>query len=162
MGGGYPELYLEELSANHSMRQEIKTAVAGGMPCIAECGGFMYLTERIEEMPMVGVINGKSYMTKKLNRFGYTTINLQQDSLLGRQGDQINAHEFHYSDSDCNGCSCIANKPQSNRKWQCVNATETLWAGYPHIHLWGNIDFAENFVRKCQLYAQNRGELCRD
>ena len=76
--GGYPELYAEELSKNESMKTSIKKALNGGMPCIAECGGFMYLQEYIRdesgtEFPMVGFLEGKSYPTGSLKRFGYVT-----------------------------------------------------------------------------------------
>ena len=61
LGGGYPELYAGPLSENVSMRLSIKSALTNGLPCIAECGGFMYLTEAIEDFPMVGYLPGKSY-----------------------------------------------------------------------------------------------------
>ena len=54
LGGGYPELYAQALSGNETMRQSIREAVCAGLPCIAECGGFMYLTEAIGGCPMAG------------------------------------------------------------------------------------------------------------
>jgi cobyrinic acid a,c-diamide synthase len=48
LGGGYPELYARQLEQNHSMRQDIKEKIESGMPCIAECGGFLYLHEELE------------------------------------------------------------------------------------------------------------------
>lgn len=69
--GGYPELYAEKLSANVSMRKELKTVLEAGMPCMAECGGYMYLSQQMEDMdqktwPMVGAVPGEIYRTKKL------------------------------------------------------------------------------------------------
>jgi cobyrinic acid a,c-diamide synthase len=58
-------------------------------------------------------------------------------------------HEFHYYDSDNNGSDFEATKPYSGRKWDCIFATDTLFAGYPHVHLYGNINFAKRFVQKC-------------
>lgn len=80
--GGYPELRGQELEEHGSMRAYIKEAVAHGLPCIAECGGFMYLHEFLEDMDGVlrqgaGVIPGKAYRTPKLNRFGYITLTQQ-------------------------------------------------------------------------------------
>ena len=71
--GGYPELYAKELSENDSMRESICHAVTLGVPCIAECGGFMYLQERMEGSDgkiydMAGALFGKSYKTEKLRR----------------------------------------------------------------------------------------------
>ena len=73
--GGYPELHGKELSQNSSMRMDIKQAVENGMPCIAECGGFMYLMEAIRtedgtSYEMAGEIPGESYHTSSLRRFG--------------------------------------------------------------------------------------------
>lgn len=67
--GGYPELYAEMLEKNNSMRKAVKEAIKGGMPCLAECGGFLYLHEELEDMEgtphkMVGVIEGKAYHRK--------------------------------------------------------------------------------------------------
>ena len=49
LGGGYPELHARQLSENHAMRNSVAAALAGGLPCIAECGGFMYLHEQIQQ-----------------------------------------------------------------------------------------------------------------
>ena len=70
LGGGYPEIYAGELSSNNSMRKSIKNALINKMPCIAECGGFMYLHDTMEDMegkayPMAGFINGKVYKTNR-------------------------------------------------------------------------------------------------
>lgn len=74
LGGGYPELYAHALSENASMRLSIKSALESGLPCIAECGGFMYLTEKIGDFPMVGFLPGTCFDTGKLTRFGYVTL----------------------------------------------------------------------------------------
>ena len=77
--GGYPELNGEALERNASMKEEIAQAVKQGMPCMAECGGFMYLHEQMEDMGGVfrkpaGVIPGKCFRTPRLTRFGYITL----------------------------------------------------------------------------------------
>lgn len=118
----------------------------------------MYLLEEMElpdlggclqSHPMAGTICGKSFMTKKLNRFGYITLTAQRNNLLANEGEQINAHEFHYSDSTANGADYTASKSIDGRGWSCIHAHETLFAGYPHLHLWGNPAFAEKFMKKC-------------
>ncbi len=157
LGGGYPELYADKLEANESLRNEIKAALADGMPCFAECGGFMYLLEHFKGTDRVydwvGAIPGESAMTTKLTRFGYVHLTAQQDNVLCKAGDTINAHEFHYSDSTNNGESYIAAKASGRGSWGCANTTDTMYAGYPHMHLWGNVQFARNFVTKCIAYA---------
>lgn len=162
LGGGYPELYAEQLAANTTLLQEIKARIDDGLPCFAECGGFMYLLEHYREgdklYPWVGVVAGESAMTKKLTRFGYVHLTAQCDNVLCAAGGTINGHEFHYSDSTNNGSSFIAAKASGKGSWECATATPTLYAGYPHIHLWGNPDFARSFVQHCCAYAAQKSE----
>ena len=77
--GGYPELYAKKLSENKEMLAAVCAAVQTGIPYMAECGGFMYLHQEMEDMeghswPMAGVIHGKSWRTPRLTRFGYITL----------------------------------------------------------------------------------------
>lgn len=60
LGGGYPEVFKEELSKNTSMLKSIKQALDNGLNCYAECGGLMYLTENIDGVDMVGFLKGNS------------------------------------------------------------------------------------------------------
>lgn len=153
--GGYPEEYAYELSANKEMRISIKAAIEHGIPTIAECGGFMYLQEQItlgEDDPisfeMVGAITGGSHMTKKLSRFGYVTLTSKEDNLLFKKDESINAHEFHYSNSNNNGTDLTATK--NNKEWDCIHATDKIFAGYPHLHFACNIKIAKRFIEKCK------------
>ena len=148
LGGGYPELYARELSENETMRASVRAAVRGGLPTIAECGGFMYLTERIGEHPMVGAIPACCRDTKKLSRFGYATVTADAESLLFSAGDSIRGHEFHYWDADRPGDSLTARK-ETGRTWRCGWTSETLYAGYPHLYLHSNPRCAQRFIQKC-------------
>lgn len=151
--GGYPELYAESLSQNRSMRTEIKKKLEAGFPCMAECGGFMYLMERMEGAdgriyPMVGAVAGASYQTHSLKRFGY--VQLSGGSVFGRNVGEIPAHEFHYYDAEECGQAFTAKKPLSERRWECMISTETLFAGYPHLYYQGNPGIAEAFLAACR------------
>ncbi|MBQ3199443.1 MAG: cobyrinate a,c-diamide synthase [Firmicutes bacterium] len=148
LGGGYPELYAKELSENLSMLSSVKAALELGLPCIAECGGFMYLTESIGEFPMVGFLAGRSFDNGKLTRFGYVNLKASNDTLLGKAGTEIAAHEFHHWDSENPGNSFTAVKT-SGKSWGCVHAAQRLYAGYPHFHFCSNPDFAVNFYNAC-------------
>ena len=148
LGGGYPELYLEQLSQNTEMRHSIRKALENGLPCIAECGGFMYLTQSIAGYPMVGVLKGECFNTGKLTRFGYVTLQAKKDNLLCKAGDQIAAHEFHHWDCTVPGDTFTARKP-TGRQWECVLSGPTLYAGYPHFHFYSNPAFAEGFIDTC-------------
>ena len=149
LGGGYPELYARELSENTSMRQSVREALERGLPCIAECGGFMYLTQAIEEYPMVGLLPGNSFNKGKLTRFGYVTLTAKQDNLLCAAGESIPAHEFHHWDCIHTGDGFTAAKV-SGKSWDCVFATDTLYAGFPHFHFYANPQFAMNFYDACR------------
>lgn len=158
LGGGYPELYGEALSKNVSIRYSIKKALKNGLPCIAECGGFMYLTEQIGDWPMVGYLPGKCWDNHKLTRFGYVTLQAGADNLLCRKGEEIRGHEFHHWDTEKPGEAFTAAK-LNGRSWKCAYASERLYAGYPHFHFYANPQFAENFYAACleekHHYARN-------
>ena len=157
--GGYPELNGEALERNASMKEEIAQAVKQGMPCMAECGGFMYLHEQMEDMGGVfrktcGVIPGKCFRTPRLTRFGYITLTARKP-VFGRSAEEIGeipAHEFHYFDSENCGSDFHAAKPLSKRGWDCMHSSSNLLAGYPHIYYYGNPQIPRAFLMKCLEY----------
>ena len=154
LGGGYPELYAQALSRNISMRASVRQALKGGLPCIAECGGFMYLTEDIGGEKMVGFLPGSCFDTGRLTRFGYVTLQAKQDNLLCCAGEQIPAHEFHHWDCTAPG-DCFTAAKAAGRRWDCAIATGTLYAGYPHFHFYANLSFAKHFYQACLIFRRN-------
>ena len=154
LGGGYPELHAKRLSENRSMLESVRNALSDGLPCIAECGGFMYLTESIAGERMVGLIKGNCFDAGRLQRFGYVTLTAERDNLLCKKGESIPAHEFHRWDAETTG-DCFTARKADGREWPCVIASETLWAGYPHIHLLANTGFAESFYNACIRRKEN-------
>ena len=158
LGGGYPELYADQLSQNTSMLESIKSAASTGMPVFAECGGFLYLHDTLEDdtgtpFPMAGVILGRGFKTDKLQRFGYIHLTAGTDTVLCREGDTVPGHEFHYWDSTANGDTCTARRA-NGQSWPCVAAIQSLFAGFPHLYFYGNPSFAENFVRAAAAFIQ--------
>lgn len=183
--GGYPELSGRKLENNVSMRTEIKTAIENGMPCMAECGGFMYLHQEMEDMDGnlcqgIGVIEGRAYRTEKLSRFGYITlkqkpvylpeekktdeVNGMEDGRVGEDDEkcltsgygEIPAHEFHYFDSTNCGNDFHAAKPESNRGWDCIHRKGRLMAGFPHLYYYGNPKVPKLFLEHCLEYKRER------
>lgn len=153
--GGYPELYAKELSENQSMIQEIKNAITSGMPYLAECGGFMYLHEFMEDMkgnthPMLGIIKGTVYKTSKLGRFGYIELKSNKTSVFGNENLFCRGHEFHYFDSTSNGADFVAKKPLTNRSWECIHANENGVAGFPHMYYYSNPQMIVDFLKNCE------------
>lgn len=160
LGGGYPELFCKELSENQSMRQSIRTALESGMPCIAECGGYLYLKERLEDQQgnsweMAGFLKGRAFYTGKLTRFGYIRMKCRRESgVLGSKGTTFPAHEFHYWDCDENGDSFRAVKPVSGRKWKCGYAGESFYAGFPHLYFYSVYPYG--FLRRAEEWKDEK------
>ena len=157
--GGYPELYAERLSTNAAMLDSIYRSINNGMPCMAECGGFMYLHERLEDhtgtyRKMAGVIKGNAFRTGKLSRFGYISVTPKNDGLL-KKGRTIKGHEFHYWDStDCgNGCEAVRT---TGERYECMHHGESIAAGFPHLYYYSDPDTAYNFLLKCASYKEKR------
>lgn len=151
--GGYPELYAKKLSENKEMLAAVCAAVQTGIPYMAECGGFMYLHQEMEDMeghswPMAGVIHGKSWRTPRLTRFGYIT--LEDGTCFGEHVGAIRAHEFHYFDSDCCGEAYTAKKPLSSRSWKCIHSDGQGMSGFPHMYYYSNLRVPEQFLRACE------------
>jgi len=95
LGGGFPEVFAEKISANKSMLSSIKKTVESGIPTYAECGGLMVLAEVLklkscQSLAMAGVVPGMVEMTKRLQYFGYCKIDLPNSG-------EVRGHEFHYS-----------------------------------------------------------------
>ncbi len=158
LGGGYPELYAQPLGENLFMRGKIRDAVKGGMPILAECGGFLYLHDTLEDEngiahPMVGVLRGKGYKTSsRQQQFGYITLTALKESLLLSGGETIPAHEFHYWGSTLRGDGCIAKK-LDGRSWSCIVANESMFAGFPQLYFYSNPALAARFVRAAAAYV---------
>lgn len=158
LGGGYPELHARELSENVPMLHAVRCAVEGGMPTLAECGGFLYLHRELEDdcgetWPLAGVLDARAFRTSRLQRFGYVTLTAHEDGLLCAAGEQMRAHEFHYWDSERPGRAFTAHKPQSERSWECGISSRTLYAGFPHIPLHAHPAQTCRFVEAAARYA---------
>lgn len=160
--GGYPELYAEALSANEAMRGDIQDSVRGGLPVVAECGGFMYLMEELESAggafwPMCAVLSGRAFRTEKLQRFGYIELEAKCDTLLLKKGERLRSHEFHYWDAEQPGTSVHAEKANGSRSWECVVGSKSMFAGYPHIYLAAFPAAAEHLSEACREFCRQRG-----
>lgn len=168
--GGYPELFAAQLEENSSLRMEIRNRCGRErLPLLAECGGFMYLHDRMADqegrlVQGVGLISGDAYKTEKLGRFGYIQLTRQKEDFFGETWEKVRgtaeltAHEFHYFDSTNPGAGFLARKPAGNRSWMCIHGTDTMLAGFPHFYYYGNPALAECFLRKCLDYRRRKEE----
>ena len=103
LGGGYPELFASQLSANEGMRSRVRDFAASGRPIYAECGGMMYLQSSLRtldgvEHAMTGLFDGKAVMQSKRVALGYVEVELSEACILGGKGTRFRGHQFRYSD----------------------------------------------------------------
>ena len=159
LGGGYPELHARELSGNAALRAAVRDAVSAGMPCVAECGGFMYLQQELADedgtrWPMAAALPGSCENTGRLSHFGYIELEARHAGLYGPVGTRIRAHEFHYWHSTCEGDAFWAQKPRRDKGWPCMETTPSLAAGYPHVYYPAAPDAARAFVEAAARYAK--------
>lgn len=159
-GGGFPEMFLHELENNTSMKASIQKAAKAGMPIYAECGGLMYLCEKIqgfdgETYDMAGLVPGTCVMQKKLQRVGYVTGTALRDSIIAKKGDTLKGHEFHFSTLECADDFPWAYTLQGTR--QKIGhiegyAKDNVLASYLHLSFDGNPRAADYYLDACLLY----------
>jgi cobyrinic acid a,c-diamide synthase len=165
LGGGYPELYIKQLSENQNMLKEIRYASENHIPILAECGGFLYLHEELESQEhdvfqMAGIIPGRAFPVGKLKRFGYIEAAAKEDMPFLKKGESIRGHEFHYWDSTNNGAQMQARKPGRDVSWDCVLIRENTMAGFPHFYYPSNPQLPKRFLETCrQVMTQQRKKL---
>lgn len=148
MGGGFPEVFAEELEKNVSMRKSIKKAHDEGLAIYAECGGLMYLGDSLVDMDgkkheMVGAISGYSEIKKGLRRFGYCIATAKEDNLISYKGQEMSGHEFHssefYSDLDTAFTMKKVVEDEVVDEWEGGYYVNNTLASYLHIHFYNNL-----------------------
>lgn len=157
LGGGYPELHLEALSRNTSMRTAVAQFAEMGAPIYAECGGFMYLTEDIFDAagsawPMAGVFPTRARMQCKLAKLGYVEIETRDRDGWIASGERARGHEFRYS--------VIDPMPESVAR-AYVDPAEGYWmnstlGSYVHLHFRSCPRLVQAFVDGC---AERRARI---
>ena len=166
IGGGFPEEFAEKLASNEVSKQSIKAMIEKGVPTVAECGGFMYLTKSIEttegmSYPMVGVIDGKVAMQSTLAALGYREIFGMNDNFLMKEGEVAKGHEFHYSIFQPNSLYPPAYELKSRfgaKRVGCI--LHSLIAGYVHFHFASNSKLVDNWINAClQFQEQKRNAI---
>ncbi|RAV20942.1 cobyrinic acid a,c-diamide synthase [Paenibacillus contaminans] len=161
IGGGFPEEFAETLAVNEAVKASIRRFIESGRTALAECGGFMYLTEAIVDTagrryPMVGIVPGEVTMQSKLAALGYREIKgMEGNELLGMQMT-AKGHEFHYSTFRPGTAGAEKLPPAYLTKGMKGSKEEGvlfrgLVAGYTHIHFASAPEAAERFVDRCRI-----------
>ncbi len=149
LGGGYPELYAAGLTANNTMRQEIKEWSLKDKPIYAECGGFMYLSEGIIDLDghqwdMTGIFPTMAHMKKRLSRLGYREA-LINSPCLWDAASKMYGHEFHYSDIAPMPLSISRVYTMPDGRQEGYQIRNTL-ASYLHLHFGRTPEAVKGFI----------------
>ncbi|EJL40605.1 cobyrinic acid a,c-diamide synthase [Brevibacillus sp. CF112] len=159
IGGGFPEEFAAELSQNEAVKESFRQAVKKGLPTLAECGGFMFLTEAIvttdgESYPMVGLIPGKVTMQKKWAALGYREVRGKEGNFLIGPEEQAKGHEFHYSTYATDEQLPAAYETKGLRGTKPEGfARDNLVAGYTHLHFGSNPALVKRWLGLCAEVA---------
>jgi len=161
IGGGFPENFASRLSRNLAMMEHISRFVREGHLIYAECGGFIYLSEKFRDAsgecyPMVGLLPGDVEMTGHLQSFGYKQVETCADTFLFSKGQTLRSHEFHYSRWNCSRGDFespyrISGKPEGFWRYPVL-------ASYQHLHFGACPDLAKNFVRSVEAKKTGNAE----
>lgn len=165
IGGGFPEEFAHVLECNVKTKDSIKNSIEAGLPTLAECGGFMYLTESIEttekkKYQMIGVIPGKVQMKTSLQALGYREISGLNDNFILKH-QKARGHEFHYS-------SFLPNDEDLPHAYETKGMRgvskegylqHNLVAGYTHFHFGSNPALVENWIEKCLEIKASKGRI---
>jgi cobyrinic acid a,c-diamide synthase len=147
LGGGFPEVFAAKLEENSRMRQAVKDFARSGGAVYAECGGFMYLTEKLTDnsgrsMSMCGVIPAHTFMGNRLGSFGYREAKTCKETFWGPPGTVFRGHEFHWSDTEFTSETeplWLTKGAQQEDKWTpCGYHSGNICASYIHLHLASN------------------------
>ena len=165
LGGGFPELYTEKLMENDSMKKSILEAYNQGTVIYGECGGMMYLLERLidcdgSSFNMCGVLSGTSRMENRRQGLGYIIAEATYDNVICKRGDTFRAHEFHWSKLlDVPENTIFSYKTRkSNGKESGYDGIckKNVLASYTHIHFSSNPELAKNLLSIMTKTSRNK------
>lgn len=166
IGGGFPELFMDQLEANGSLRRDIRQRIEVGLPVYAECAGLIYLSRRVRwqgrSSEMVGALPCEIEMTGKPQGHGYAVAEVVEDTPFFRSGDRLNGHEFHNTRVSMldGGTARFAYRL---RRGSGIDADHndglmvgSVLAAYTHLHASGAPGWAEGFVATAASYQRRR------
>ena len=146
VGGGFPEVFSRDLSANHRLRADVNAQISAGLVTWVECGGLLWLCDSVDDQPMVGAIPSKGTMGERV-RLGYRHARHLIDNPVGRAGTIVRGHEFHYSTIEPAGEALeLSSRFVSRRDGY---ASPTVLATYLHQHMGDHPQPMINFVETC-------------
>lgn len=160
LGGGFPEVYAENLASNQRLLSDVRSAIENGLPTYAECGGLMYLCEGLVDFDgrtfeLVGALPHWCEMKGQRAMVGYVTLQVTRHTILAEKGAVLRGHEFHWSQ--------LKDGPPADAPYQVLSpisrpeglARGNLLASYVHLHFGSEASLAGNFVAACREWRQS-------
>lgn len=148
IGGGFPEVYAPELSANEPLRKAVAELALSGAPVAAECAGLLYLTRELDGKPMCGVLDAHSRMSERLT-LGYREAVAVSDSPLAAVGTRMRGHEFHRTVVEPGAGAAPAWGMHSPQRRVEGFVQQGVHASYLHTHWAAEPGVARRFVERC-------------
>lgn len=164
LGGGYPEEHARAISQNTGMIRSIVEFADAGKPVYAECGGLIYLSRGVETVdgtryPFAGILPVWARMRNSYKSLGYAEAVFTRDTLLGKAGESVKGHMFHYSE--------LMDDPLGREGWSAAYAVrrkgaetpegffsgKNVLATYLHAHLASHPAAVKSFVNRCRMTA---------
>ncbi len=149
IGGGFPEVYASELSANEPLRKSIASLADSGAPVAAECAGLLYLCRELDGKPMCGVLDATARMSERLT-LGYRDAVAVSDSVLAVAGTRMRGHEFHRTVVEPGAGEVAAWGVRTPRRRLEGFVQQGVHASYLHTHWASEPGVARRFVERCR------------
>ncbi|MFF8675061.1 cobyrinate a,c-diamide synthase [Streptomyces sp. NPDC015242] len=149
IGGGFPEVYAAELSANEPSRKAVAELANGGAPVAAECAGLLYLCRELDGLPMCGVLDASARMSERLT-LGYRDAVAVGDSVLAAAGTRMRGHEFHRTVVEPGSGAEPAWGVRTPRPRVEGFVQRGVHASYLHTHWASEPGAARRFVERCR------------
>jgi cobyrinic acid a,c-diamide synthase len=148
IGGGFPEVYAPELSANEPLRKSVAELAHSGAPVAAECAGLLYLARSLDGQPMCGVLDAEARMAERLT-LGYREAVAVGDSVLASAGTRMRGHEFHRTVVEpAAGAAPAWGMHRPERRVEGF-VQQGVHASYLHTHWASGPGIARRFVERC-------------
>ncbi|MFJ3310219.1 cobyrinate a,c-diamide synthase [Streptomyces sp. NPDC086549] len=149
IGGGFPEVYAAELSANEPLRKAVAGLALSGAPVAAECAGLLYLCRELDGEPMCGVLDATARMNERLT-LGYRDAVAVSDSSLAAAGTRMRGHEFHRTVVEPGSGAAPAWGVRAPDRRVEGFVQQGVHASYLHTH-WASVPgVARRFVERCR------------
>ncbi|WP_242652866.1 cobyrinate a,c-diamide synthase [Intrasporangium flavum] len=166
LGGGFPEVHAEALAANTSLLEQVRDAVLGGLPTVAECAGLLYLCESLDGDRMAGVLPAVASMGPRLT-MGYRSAVAPVGSVVAEPGHRVTGHEFHRTTVTTDAGDVAAGEaawlldgqPEGFALDPAGTGRATLHASYLHTHWAGHPGLAARFAASVHEFASLRAPV---